>query len=201
MALPSNNNVTGAIIYSPDGDVTSVTVAGISYTGTAVKLQENPPVEWDKNKNYVVIGATYTGEENADAAMFPLGTTSQYRNMAFKSVTFTGNTNTKGAGGMLSTYQNNLFLEDCTLSNNATLTNGGAIYLSAWDSRIKYCTFTGNTALGEGGAIGVWSDTAVIIGSTFSNNSAKKGGAFSICGGKKVIMEADSKKICFRWQL
>ena len=136
----------------------------------------------NKNFQYTIEGdlggSTLTGT-NGLTRMFTINAASAGQDVTFKNITFTGATNSTGAGGgVFFTNQPgvNVTFENCRFVGNSLASSltqgGGALRVEVSTVTITNCLFKENEALQNGGAISVIAGANVTInGSTFYKNS------------------------------
>ena len=136
----------------------------------------------NKNFQYTIEGdlggSTLTGT-NGLTRMFTINAASAGQDVTFKNITFTGATNSIGAGGgVFFTNQPsvNVTFEDCRFEGNSLASSltqgGGALRVEVSTVTITNCLFKENQALQNGGAISIIAGANVTInGCTFYKNS------------------------------
>ncbi|MBR2344914.1 MAG: hypothetical protein IKA71_03925, partial [Lentisphaeria bacterium] len=197
MALPTNNKVSGATIYSPLGDVKNITICDITFTtGSATTYSVGDTLP---NANIAFVGGEFNGSETMSVALFDHWN-QQWKNRGYKDVTFSGFTcnsaETDYRGGLIRSYQSNVFMENATFRDNAVSGSCTVLYANSWETFIKDCTFIGNTATKDGGVIGSWT-TMHISGSTFYDNCATHGGAIVLNASNSVTIESNDLATVF----
>ena len=136
----------------------------------------------NKNFQYTIEGdlggSTLTGTDGL-TRMFTINAASAGQDVTFKNITFTGATNSTGAGGgVFFTNQPSVYVtfENCRFEGNSlassNIQGGGALRVEVSTVTITNCLFKENQAPRNGGAISVISGANVTInGCTFYKNS------------------------------
>jgi predicted outer membrane repeat protein len=166
------------------GDVLRV-VGTVAAGSQNLSLTSTTPGGESINKNFQYTiegdlgGSTLTGT-NGLTRMFTINAASAGQDVTFKNITFTGATNSIGAGGgVFFTNQPsvNVTFENCRFEGNSLASSvtqgGGALRLEVSTVTITDCLFKENQALQNGGAISIIAGANVTMARcTFYKNKA-----------------------------